>query len=300
MNLKRASLRRLIIVALFVVAILSTYAVRAQETDGLLTIAFLDVGQGDAIYIKSPTGADMLIDGGPPNGAVLSVLSEVMSPTDRHLDVVLATHPDADHIGGLPDVFQRFDVDNFIATENHSGTDIENSLRVEVASEGCTTTIARRGSSIDLGGGAVLMILFPDRPASSFESNDSSIVSLLTYGSTTVLLTGDSPSGVEKYLVREDGKRLDVAILKVGHHGSDTSTSDELLSMTTPSYAVVSVGRGNAYKHPRESVLSRIVKGGSCVVRTDEAGTIIFRSDGNYSMTETPCSLVLGPLSARE
>jgi competence protein ComEC len=245
---------------------------------GTLCVFYLDIGQGDAELIQSPTGAQVLIDGGPDD-AVLSQLARVMGYFDRRLDLVMPTHPDADHVGGLVDVFARYEVGAIVRTENESDTATWHALTAAMGSEGAPVTYARRGQQYDLGGGATLAILYPDRDASAMDSNDSSIVARLTYGGTSFLFTGDSPISVERYLIAQ-GTELKSDVLKVGHHGSRTSTSDAYVAAVAPTYAIISVGADNRYGHPHREVLDTLQKYGVLVHRTDEEGTIEIDSDG--------------------
>ena len=268
-----------ILCALFAANFFIWQAVMAGEHRGVLTIAFLDVGQGDAIFIESPTGNQVLIDGGPGQ-MVFSPLSAVMPFYDRSIDVVIATHPDADHIGGLPEVLRRYDVDTFLDPGVSSDTGTYQALVQSIGLAGVERVVARRGMKINLGGGATLEILFPDRDMEGADTNDASIVAKLVYGDTSFLFTGDSPEKIERYLASIDGKNLDVDVLKAGHHGSKTSTSDTFLGFTSPQIAVLSVGSDNRYGHPHKEVLDRLLDFDIKILRTDEEGTIVMESDG--------------------
>lgn len=247
--------------------------------DGLLAIHFLDVGQGDAIFIESPTGTQLLIDGGR-DASVLNGLRQEMSFFDRTIDFVLATHPDSDHISGLVDVLQRYRIGQIILTENKSDTPADNAFLAAVASEQASTTNARRGQRYDLGGGTYLDILFPDTNPKDMESNTSSIVARLVYASTSVMLTGDSPKQIEEYLVLAEGEHLKSDILKVGHHGSRTSSAELFLDTVAPTYAIISAGKNNRYGHPHVEVTDALFNRGVKTYSTAEAGTITFLSDG--------------------
>ena len=300
MVMARSKVRLLVVGFLLLSAILSSYAAFAKEETGVLAVSFLDVGQGDAIYIQTPSGRDILIDGGPPNGAVAEALSSVMSPLDREIDVVVVTHLDSDHVGGLVSILDRYEVKTIMESGNQADSAIAKTFHEMSAQEiGATRYYARSGSVINFGDGVTFQILFPDRDPALWESNTSSLVGLLKYGSTSVFLSGDSPVAVERHLVSvyKDGLRSD--ILKLGHHGSVTSTSDELLSAVAPTYAVVSAGANNSYGHPSADVIRSLLKRTVCVVRTDEAGTITFVSDGNSWLTTQACSKTLGPLSTQ-
>lgn len=245
----------------------------------LLCVAFLDVGQGDAIFMQSPSGRQLLIDTGR-NQEVLRGLGEVMSFSDREIDYVLATHPDADHIGGLSDVLDRFKVAHVIRTANESDSSLWEEAEKKIEAEGAVVTIARRGQRFDLGDGVFLDILFPDVDVSEYESNTASIVARLVYGETSFMLTGDSPKSIEEYLVLVEGEYLESDVLKVGHHGSRTSTSELFLVEVSPSYAVISAGKDNSYGHPHLEVTDALFNAGIETFNTADQGHIIFWSDG--------------------
>lgn len=246
----------------------------------VLTVAFLDVGQGDAVFIESPAGNQMLIDGGPSR-SVLRELSDVMPFFDRSLDVVLLTHPDMDHVGGLPSVLETYGV-SFIFDPRitHDTAAYDAFVDFSHDEEGAQIITPRRGQIIDLGGGAYVRVLFPDRHIPNVEANAGSVSVQLIYGDTEVLLTGDAPQSIEKYLVSIEGSGLVSDILKAGHHGSKTSTSQVFVDAVDPEYVVVSAGRDNRYGHPHAEVLEVIASAGAHVVGTYDKGTIVFESDG--------------------
>lgn len=255
-------------------------AVARVDRHGVLTVAFLDVGQGDAMYIETPNGNQMLIDGGPPSGAVLRALGEVMPFWDRSLDVVLATHPDQDHVGGLPSVLKRMQVDNVVTTENTSDTGAYGAFEKIVSEKHPIRILARRGEKIILDTGVVVEILFPNKSTAGWETNLGSIVARLTYGEESFLFTGDSPISVEKYLVAKNGGALHTNVLKLGHHGSRTSSSKIFLSAVNPEHAVISAGKDNKYGHPHKEVTDLLAELKIPSFSTAEHGTIIFRTDG--------------------
>lgn len=256
------------------------YALIHEARIGMLTVSFLDVGQGDAIFIEAPSGRQLLIDGGK-NRAVIRQLSRVMPWYDRSIDVVLATHPDADHIGGLPDVFARYDVDLIVqsSVRDEDGAD---SVAFEkgIEKEGAERLIATRGQVINLGDGAYLEILFPDRPVPSIETNTGSIIARLAYGETSFMLTGDAPSAIEEYLIRLGADALDADVLKAGHHGSRTSSSLSFVGFVSPEYAVYSRGCDNSYGHPHDEVKEVFAKLAVPTLDTCEEGRVTFVSDG--------------------
>lgn len=261
-------------------------AVSHADRQGHLTVSFLDVGQGDAIFIDAPSGRQVLIDGGRDR-SVLRELAHVMPWWDRSIDVVIATHPDADHISGLVDVLQRYRVHYIFQPGVEKNTGPAESMLLSVAKEGANEIIARRGQIIDLGSPstgsglrAYLEILFPDRDVSDVETNTASIVARLIYGDTAFMLTGDSPIAIEEYLVSIDGKNLQADVLKAGHHGSDTSSSPLFLGFVNPKFGVFSRGCDNSYGHPHEEVVEVFKRFEIQTFDTCEEGTVTFISDG--------------------
>lgn len=256
-----------------------SFAFAKNREDGELRVVFFDVGQGDSIYIKSPTGAQVLIDGGP-DSSVLRNLSRELGFFDRDVDVVIATHEDKDHVGGLPSVFRRYTVNTFVRTENQGESGAAITLDTLPKERGIHVVYARRGDILDLGGGAVLTILFPDRDPTGWETNTSSIVARLTYGDSEFLFTGDSPSSIEEYLVSSYGTSLQSDVLKLGHHGSRTSSSENFINTVRPLYAIVSAGKGNSYGHPHKETIETVMNEGAEILETSKEGSIVFVSDG--------------------
>lgn len=243
-------------------------------------IYFLDVGQGDAILIKSPSGNKMLIDGGQSASALMLALSKAIPFYSKKIDVVLATHPDADHIGGLSEIFRRFEVDFVIDPDVLAETRIFRDFQNAVALSDSQKLIARRGMKIDLGGGVVFVVLFPDRDVSGLNPNDASIVGKLFFGDTSFLLAGDAPIKIEEYLNFLDNEFLESDVLKVGHHGSRTSTSNDFVTAVNPKYAIISAGRDNRYGHPHKEVIETLQNFQAKILGTYELGTILIKSDG--------------------
>lgn len=247
--------------------------------DNVLKVHFLDVGQGDAIFIESPTGVQVLIDGGP-NASVLGELSQQMNFFDRELDLVVVTHPDTDHVSGLVDVLERYEVGAVLLTENRGDSPAANAFADAATAEGAAITYARRGQRYDLGGGAVLEILFPETNPVDFENNTASIVAQLQYGEVEFMLTGDAPKSIEEYLVLTHGEYLESDVLKVGHHGSRTSTAELFLAEVNPKSAVISAEKDSRYGHPHVEVTDALFNAGVTTYATAEVGTITFLSDG--------------------
>lgn len=211
-------------------------AIFSLEKEKELTVSFLNVGQGDSIFIESPTGVQVLVDGGKDK-KVLRELAQVMPWWDRSINVLFATHPDADHVGGLFDVLERYKVLYILQPGVQNDTPQTESLLTAVSREkgsGAEERLVRRGEMIDIGGGAYIEILFPDRDVSYLETNTASIVMRVVYGDTSFLLNGDSPEGIERYLVQLDGEKLKSTVLKAGHHGSRTSSSLSFVGHVSP------------------------------------------------------------------
>ena len=249
------------------------------EKENLVTVAFLDVGQGDAIYIEGQNGGQILIDGGP-NGNVLSELGKVMPFGDRTIDLLILTNPDQDHYGGFLDVLITYDISYVMEPGTRTPNKTYRELKRMLKEKGVEEIIAERGMSISLGDGALLKIIFPDRDVSNMSRNDGSIIARLEYGSTSVMFTGDTTKIIEEYLVNHYPEDLPSSILKVAHHGSKTSTAKRFVEAVAPSYAVISNGKNNRYGHPHQNTLKTLSEFGAEIFRTDTLGTIIFKLDG--------------------
>lgn len=253
----RRNWKRYALVGLLVANLLVWVAIYQRHPSQVLSVYFLDVGQGDAILIESPNRGRILIDGGA-NRKVLSELGKILAFGDKRIDVVVATHPDKDHIGGLPEVVSRYHIGAFIESgvETDSTLDAELKRRLEVRDIPVIT--ARRGLVVDLGGGAELTVFFPNQDVSKWETNAASIVAKLTYGEESFLLTGDAPARVENILISLDPNALKSSVLKAGHHGSRTSTTLSFAQAVSAEYAVISAARDNSYGHPHEEVLNNL------------------------------------------
>ncbi len=278
---------RAVHIRLLVVAMLSAMAaglwlfllLPAAYTSPYLQVYFLDVGQGDAIFIQTPDGVQVLIDGGP-DARVLEELSTVMPLFDKSIDMVVGTHPDKDHIAGLIDVLGRYSVATVLRTENSSDTRVFEAYQKAVAQEGADVVYARAGQVFVLGASTTLSVLYPVSDASQMESNASSIVLQLRYGNSTVLLTGDAPKRIEKYLTLTQGEDLQSQVVKIGHHGSRTSSDKSFLDMVDPTYAVISAGKNNRYGHPHAEVVDLLSSRRVFTYNTAEVARVEFVSDG--------------------
>ncbi|OGG48009.1 hypothetical protein A3D66_03015 [Candidatus Kaiserbacteria bacterium RIFCSPHIGHO2_02_FULL_50_9] len=274
----RRHIRWYLVLALFIANAFIYYAVFAEKPQGL-TVVFFDIGQGDSIFIESPAGNQVLIDGGP-NAKVLQELGKVMPLYDRTIDMLILTNPDQDHFAGFLDVLKQYEIATVMEPGTVGKSQMYPEFEKEVTAEGATRVLARRGQVVDLGGEAYLKILFPDLDVSTETPNNGSIVMRLVYGETEVLLTGDATQKVENHLLAIDPTELKSDVLKVGHHGSRTSTGAGFIAAVAPEYAVISLGKDNRYGHPHQETLDTLSKFGVRIFRTGEEGTIIMRSDG--------------------
>lgn len=322
-----------------------------NKSENLLKVHFLNIGQGDAIYIVAPNKNSILIDSGPQNEKVIAEVQKFKSMFDRQLNVLLATHADADHIGSMKKVIEKFQYQIFAysglssdtelfadlmsavnentdnARQNFSAENLADAKNIKSANK--ITLTAGMSILLDQKNNIRFDVLFPDfdyqievyqecvkkeedkignksskksKPQKdvvsrkikkdvcvkhlSTETNLNSVVGKLSYGSTSFMLTGDAPLGVEKFIIKKYSDiRADV--LKLGHHGSKTSTSPEFLAVVDPTFVVVSAGKENRYGHPHKKVLDTITEFKNHqpkfekVLRTDIDGTISFESDGN-------------------
>ena len=253
----------------------------SREQKDLLTVTFLDVGQGDAAVLQCG-GQSMMIDGGKAKASSY-IYSWLKKNQISHLDVMVATHTDADHIGGLSGALNYAKVGTAYCPVTSGTTKTFQSFVKYLKKQGKSITVPKAGDEFSLGG-AQVRILGPTDPQA--EGNNSSIVLKVTFGDTSFLFTGDAEREEEQELL-ESGYDLESTVLKVGHHGSDTSTSYLFLRTVNPQYAVISVGADNTYGHPTEAVLSRLRDADVKTYRTDLQGTITAVSDGKKVTFQT-------------
>lgn len=247
-----------------------------------LKVVFLDVGQGDSIYIEAPNKKQILIDGGP-DAKLLSSLAQVIPFADRSIDMIVATHPDMDHIGGFPLLIDNYKITSIIENGVTSDTKISSSLEEKILKNKIKKIIARRGMRIilDEKKNIYLDILFPDRDISDLDSNDGSIVAKLIYGDNSFMFTGDATIYTENLIEwNEKGDTLQSDVLKLAHHGARTSSSTLWLEKVDPEVAIVSAGKNNSYGHPHQELLDRLSSLHIPFLNTAEKGNIIFKSDG--------------------
>lgn len=267
--------------AVFILVLLALCAiVWTIPTPTGLTVSFLDVGQGDAILIQTGDGVEVLIDGGP-DSSVLRGLGSKMPFFDRSIYAIVATHPDKDHIGGLVDVLKRYDVGAIIESGVSHDTSFTRAFEKGARAENAERILARRGMRLMLGKHVYADVLYPASDVSDLkETNAGSIVFRVVYGEVAFMLTGDAPISVEKSLVTAYGEKLHSTVLKAGHHGSKTSSSESFVEAVRPQYAIFSRGCENSYGHPHETVVALFQKLKIPTLDTCREGVITFNSNG--------------------
>ena len=255
-----------------------------QNSHRGLAFAMLDVGQGDGLFIESPTGTQIMFDAGPPH-KVLGPFQGVMSPFDKSIDAIVITNPDADHVGGFLDILKNYKISEIFESGVLTDSKTYQNLKEEMKKQNIPDILAKRGMRLNIGGGAFIDILFPDRDVSSWATNDGSVVARLSYGKTSIMLTGDSTVKTEKIILSENSQtQLASTILKVGHHGSRTSSSSSFVKAVSPTYAFISDGKDNKYGHPHQETLATLASFGAKIFRTDLLGTIVMKSDGENAV----------------
>ena len=243
-----------------------------------LEVHHIDVGQGESIYIELPDGSDVLIDAGKSNYG--STVVNYLKEQEKNIDIeyLIATHPDADHIGGMSEVFKQLNVKNFIYPKDapHDTKTWQNVLSLADA-EGCNIKDSTPGTTFNIGG-ATMKFIQPNVDYS--DNNDDSVVTYLEYKDVNFMFTGDIEADAEKDMVAQN-LVTDVDFMSVPHHGSKGSSTEEFLAKAKPEYAIVSVGANNSYGHPTADALNRYNAIGSKVYRTDQLGDIVIKTDGN-------------------
>ncbi|MCP6719319.1 MAG: MBL fold metallo-hydrolase [Patescibacteria group bacterium] len=246
----------------------------------LLEVSFFDVGQGDSIFIETPKGYQILIDGGP-SLAVLEKLGNEMPFWDRKIDMIILTHPEHDHIFGLLEVLKKYKVDFILWTGVLRDTAEYEEWKRLIGSGMSNVKVVKAGQRI-ITPKTIINILYPFEDLEGKivkNTNNTSIVSRLVFGNTSFIFTGDAYKSVEREIANGE-LYVESDILKIGHHGSKTSTSKELLEEVKPEIAVISVGKLNKYGHPHFEVLEALDKYDIRVLRTDQYGDIKIVSDG--------------------
>ncbi len=221
----------------------------------------------------------MIIDGGPSN-VILSELNKVMPFYDRSLDVLVVTNPDTDHYAGFIDVLDHYKIGEIIEAGTQSDTKTYGHFKNLIQEKNIKKTDGKRGMVMNLGGGAKLTILFPDKDVSTEKTNDGSLLAKLEYKNTSIMFTGDAPNETEEYVITLNPDEMKSTVLKVGHHGSRTSASEVFVRSVNPQFAVISAGVKNRYGHPHKETTDLFNKLHIPVLGTYEKGTIIMKLDG--------------------
>jgi competence protein ComEC len=265
--------------AMLLLVCLLVWAAVFSLPDGLLHVTVLDVGQGDAILVTSPSGRQVLIDGGASPAALLSGLGASMPFWDRDIDLIVLSHPDEDHLLGLVPLLDRYRIRQAIDSVVDDGSAAYSEWRRLLSEQDIAVQRAHAGMHIDLGDGAYMEVLHPAStlpPGEPISPNDASTVLRLAYGEVSFLFTGDLEEGGEQILM-QSGRKLSSTVLKVSHHGAGSATTGMFLEAVAPQLAVISVGE-NRFGHPATQTLERLAY--VPVLRTDTMGRVDIWTDG--------------------
>ncbi|EKE05384.1 MAG: hypothetical protein ACD_19C00325G0001 [uncultured bacterium] len=282
----------IVLIALFVFKSRDNFSEDAQaeeikieiKTETPTELNFLDIGQGDSTFIEFKNGTQALVDCGK-DAKVLEELGRVMDFRDKSIDYLIVTHPDNDHYGGCVDVLERFEIANVIYNGQQKNEDFYNEFLDYIEKENANFKIIKTEEKMVFGGDTIEFI-FPDGNLIPNPSdNNSSIVFILESGGKKALFTGDMEKELEEYLIEKFGDKLDVDILKVGHHGSDSSSSQDFVDIVSPFYSVIPVGK-NKYGHPSLRVIRRLERLGGEVLRTDLLHGVKILMDDNLIMSQ--------------
>jgi competence protein ComEC len=282
---------KLVIFPLLIIAVLVWTAAIIAPSGGKLAVSILDVGQGDSILITTPSGQHILVDGGPSPERVTHELGDELPFWERSIDLVVLTHAHDDHVTGLVEVLGRYHVGEVLEPCFPDESSAYKEWQGLIEEKEIERTCAQAGQQIDLGDGAVIDVLNP--PQEPLEGTDSDIdnngvVLRLSMGDVSFLLTADLYADGERHLL-DQGFDLRSTVLKVGHHGSDTSTTSTFLAAVAPQVAVISAGAENPFGHPSEGVMARLEErlGDDRIYLTAEDGTVTFTTDGERLWVET-------------
>jgi len=258
-------------------------------SSGLLKVSFIDVGQADSELIQLPNGKNVLIDAGNNEDAD-TITSYLNSQGVSNLDIVIATHPHEDHIGAMDTVINEFDIGQVIMPKKDTTTQTYFDLIAAIQNKGLGITEAKAGLTLNLGAEVSAQLVAPN--STGYEDiNNYSAVLKLTYGANSFLFEGDADELSENEMINS-GYNIDSDVLKVGHHGSATSSTSAFLAKATPEYAIISVGKDNSYGHPTQEAMNRLVAVGANIYRSDEVGTIVATSDGStITIDKSPSSV---------
>lgn len=257
-----------------------------SQSEGGLSVHIIDVGQGDGIFVELPDGTTLLIDAGEKQYGQ-TVIDYITARGYNRIDYLVGTHPHSDHIGGLEQVIRSFDIGTvYMPKKSHTTSTYLNLLQT-IADKGLSIQTAKAGKTIAEGGDFSVDILSPVDEDYGDELNLYSVVIKITYGSQRFLFLGDAETENEEQM-----SDVQAEFVKVGHHGSATSSDSEFVRRVGAKYAVVSVGAGNSYGLPKDKILQRWQESGAAIYRTDESGSIVAYSDGSsITISAVPSAL---------
>lgn len=249
----------------------------AKNSNEVTNVHFIDVDQGDSIFIELANGQTVLIDGGSRTQSD-KVVDYIKERGVNKINYLIATHPHEDHIGGLPNVVKNFNIDNIYMPDITANTKIFEELLNEIEKKNMGIDILKGGTKIYEDEDISLLVLAPN--SDNYEEiNNYSIVIKLIFKDVSFIFTGDAEKISENEMI-EKGYDLTADVLKIGHHGGRTSTTEKFLTSINPEYAVISAGKDNPYNHPHKETTDRLNKKGITVLRTDDLGDIVFSTDG--------------------
>lgn len=281
--MKKNNLKKYVILILVLSSFFYTFFSYVQKnffqvSNHNLRFHFIDVGQGDSSLIITPKGKTILIDAGDEAHAK-KVLSYVREQGIEKLDLVIATHPDADHIGGMDKVIKNFDIDVFAMPDVSAKTNQYKQIQRELKAKKMKATRLYQGDEVQIDDDIDFEILSPVKGKKYDDTNEYSIVTKIVYKDTSFILMGDATMENEVDIIN-NVPDIDIDVLKLGHHGSSTSSSDYFITKTSPNIAIISCGKNNKYGHPHQEVMRVLKKHGVTPYRTDEMGDIVITSDG--------------------
>lgn len=276
-NIKTNIILSIVLISILILSGCESDFVSGDNIEDNLLIHFIDVGQGDSTLIVFPNNEVALIDAGTRAGRK-EVVNYIKDQNIRKIDYLIGTHPHEDHIGGLPEVIRNFEIGKVYLPNKTNNTAIFEELLDEIKNHNLKITEGTSGVRIIGNEDLEFMIL---APSIEYESiNDSSIVTKISYNNFSAIITGDAEKESEGNMVKE-GYNLKANILRVGHHGSSTSSTKDFLDKVQPTYSVISLGNDNSYGHPHRETIESLEDMDSIILRTDLLGTIVFKTDGN-------------------
>ena len=273
-------------VTIFILLLLNVYGWAGYFKPGSKDLSFymLDVGQGDALFFRTPYGQDILIDGGPDK-SILSELGKAIPSYDRYIDLIILTHRHQDHVGGLNYVLEKYDVGKVLMADTEYESDDFEEFKELLEEKEIPVTIARKGEVIRFGEDLRLDILYPETNEKVENINNASVVAMLDFKDFEIVLPGDAEVEEWESILDSDFGTDKIEVLKTAHHGSSNGTTEKILEKIRPEVGLISSGKGNRYGHPHKEVLDVLKKFGVKILRTDENGTVEITSDGeNYKI----------------